>query len=250
MCSDFVFENSPYYETGLGRAYCGDALALLRGISDSSVNLIMTSPPYALHFQKEYGNVSKEAYVHWFIEFAREFRRILADDGSLVINIGGSYEAGRPTRSLYQFHLLIALCDDLGFHLAQEFFWYNPAKLPAPAEWVNVRKIRVKDSVEYIWWLSKSAFPKAYNGNVLNPYSKDMVRLLQRGYKAKRRPSGHNITGKFSVDRGGSIPPNLLEFGNNSSNSRYLRGCREAGIKPHPARYPRAAPGIFCGFLD
>lgn len=241
--------HTPFYKTNLGAAYCGDSRDLSRELPDSSVNLIVTSPPYALHFKKEYGNVEKSEYVAWFLDFAREFRRILADDGSLVIDIGGSYEAGTPTRSLYQFRLLIALCDDLGFHLAQEFFWYNPAKLPAPAEWVNVRKIRVRDSVEYVWWLSKTPFPKADNQKVLKPYSKDMLRLIRRGYTAKRRPSGHNITSKFQNDRGGSIPPNLLELGNNSSNSRYLKACEEAGIKPHPARFPQQLPRFFIDFL-
>ena len=83
--------------------------------------------------------------------------RVLKEDGSFVLNIGGSYNQGSPTRSLYHFKLLIALCDELGFHLAQECFWYNPAKLPAPAEWVNVRRSRIKDSVEYVWWLVADA---------------------------------------------------------------------------------------------
>jgi len=137
-------DREPYYATDLGAAYLGDALKLLPQIPPTSVNLIATSPPFALHFKKEYGNVDKNEYVPWFLKFAREFFRILKDDGSLVIDIGGSYEAGQPTRSLYQYDLLIALCRELHFHLAQEFFWYNPAKLPSPAEWVTVRRIRVK----------------------------------------------------------------------------------------------------------
>ena len=63
----------------------------------------------------------------------------------------------------------------------------------APAEWVNVRRIRVKDSVEYIYWLGKTDFPKARNADVLQPYSKDMLRLIKRGVSATRRPSGHVI---------------------------------------------------------
>jgi hypothetical protein len=142
---------------------------------------------------------------------------------------------------LYQFRLLLMLCDVLGFYLAQEFFWYNPAKLPSPAQWVNVRRLRVKDSVEYVWWLSKSRFPKADNSRVLTPYSPDMLRILDRGYKAKVRPSGHRITNKFK-DRGGAIPPNLIESGNNESNSDYIRMCAKYGVKPHPARLSCRAP--------
>jgi site-specific DNA-methyltransferase (cytosine-N4-specific) len=108
-------------------AYVSDSLALMRSLPSSSVEAVITSPPYALHFKKEYGNVEKAKYVEWFLPFAAEIKRILKPDGSFVLNIGGSYNPGSPTRSLYHFKLLIALCDDLGFHLAQECFWYNPA---------------------------------------------------------------------------------------------------------------------------
>jgi hypothetical protein len=128
----------PYYSTRLGNAYLGDAIDVLKSIPGNSVNLVVTSPPYALHFKKEYGNVSKTEYVEWFLPFAREIYRILTDDGSFVLNIGGSYNKGVPTRSLYHFKLLIALVEQINFHLAQECFWFNPAKMPMPAEWVTV----------------------------------------------------------------------------------------------------------------
>ena len=239
---------APAYETSLGAMHQGDALGLLRRLPDDSVNLVVTSPPYALHFKKEYGNVTKGEYVDWLKSFAVEIRRVLTDDGSFVLNIGGSYNAGSPTRSLYHFKALIMLCDVVGFHLAQECFWYNPAKLPSPAEWVNVQRVRVKDSVEYVWWLSKTPTPKANNHNVLVEYSPDMVRLLKNGYRAKKRPSGHNITKKF-VDRGGAIPSNLLERGTNESNSGYIRLCAEHEIQPHPARFPAALPEFFVKLL-
>jgi DNA modification methylase len=237
----------PFYYTNWGASYKADSLKLMKKIPDNSINLIVTSPPYALVFKKEYGNVDAEDYVGWFMEFAKEFNRILKDDGSLVIDIGGAWNKGVPTRSLYQFELLIALSKT--FHLAQEFYWYNPAKLPSPAEWVTVRRIRVKDSVETIWWMSKTEYPKANNANVLKPYSKDMQRLLTNGYNAKKRPSGHNITEKFNKDNNGSIPPNFLSIGNNDANSKYFRLCKENGIKPHPARYPAELPEFFIKFL-
>lgn len=238
----------PFYQTKYGKTYLGDSLEITKRIPDSTVNLIVTSPPYALYFKKEYGNEDQHKYVDWFLPFAKEFRRVLTDDGSFVLNIGGAWMPGQPTRSLYHFELLIALCNVTGFHLAQEFFWYNPAKLPSPAEWVNVRKIRAKDSVECLWWLAKTAWPKADNQKVLNEYSPDMKRLLERGYKAKVRPSGHRITHKFS-DRGGSIPPNVITCGNNDSNGYYLEKCKKHGIKPHPARFPIQIPTFFLRFL-
>jgi site-specific DNA-methyltransferase (cytosine-N4-specific) len=237
----------PYYYTHYGAAYNADALKIIKKIPDSSINLIMTSPPYALVFKKEYGNVDAKDYINWFMKFAVQFHRILKDDGSFVIDIGGSWNKGAPTRSLYQFELLIALAKK--FYLAQEFYWHNPAKLPSPAEWVTVRRIRVKDSIETIWWMSKTEYPKADNTKVLKPYSKDMQRLLVNGYRAKERPSGHNITPGFNKDQGGSIPPNLLTMGNNDANSQYFKMCKEHDIKPHPARYPRDLPEFFIKFL-
>ena len=239
----------PVYKTEFGEAYCADSLSILKEMPSNTVDLVLTSPPYALHFKKEYGNVDQKTYIKWFLPFAVEIKRVLKEEGSFVLNIGGSWTPGAPNRSLYHFRLLLALCDEIGFNLCQEFFWYNPAKMPAPAEWVNVRRIRVKDSVEYIFWLSTSNFPKADNGKILQPYSKDMERLIRRGIIQTRRPSGHNITEKFSQDRGGSIPGNLIQCGNNESNSEYIKLSKELGKKIHPARFPSELPRVFIKFL-
>ena len=178
-----LLSEKPYYATEMGAAVLGDSLEVMRQMPDASVNLVVTSPPYALHFKKEYGNADQGKYIQWLIPFAREIRRILADDGSFVLNVGGAWTPGQPTRSIYTYKLLVELVETVGLHLAQEFFWYNPAKMPVPAEWVTVRRIRVKDSVEFVWWLSKTAWPKANNRTVLRAYSRDMIRLNQRGIR-------------------------------------------------------------------
>lgn len=241
-----------FYETQYGVAYLGDAKETLSDKSlEGKVDLIMTSPPFALRRKKEYGNVEAGKYVAWFLEFARVFHTILKPKGSLVIHIGGSWAYGQPTRSLYHYELLIELCriPAYPFYLAQEFFWYNPSKLPTPAEWVTVRRERAKDAVDCVWWLSKEPHPKASNRNVLQPYSESMKQLLKNGYRAMLRPSGHDISTKFNRDNKGAIPPNLLQIANTESNSRYLRACRQAGIKPHPARYPVGLPEFFVKML-
>ncbi len=257
----------PLYRTAHGAAFLGDSHELLGRIPANSVNLVFTSPPYALHFKKEYGNAHKRDYVRWFIPFATQILRVLRDDGSFVLNIGGSYNEGVPTRSLYHFHLLIALVEEVGFHLAQECFWYNPAKMPMPAEWVTVRRIRIKDSVEYVWWFSKTPWPKASNVRVLKEYSPDMIRLSRRGVRPTIRPSGHVIRDSFDkVEAGGAIPPNVVEdefpeglelptpeamlkFGNNAANDDYARRSKELGLKMHPARFPAALPEFFIKLL-
>ncbi|AKG24641.1 DNA-methyltransferase [Calothrix sp. 336/3] len=241
--------SNPYYIQNYGASYLGDSLELIKLIPNSCINLIITSPPFALTRKKEYGNASADNYIEWFLPFAYEFQRIMTDNGSLVIDLGGSYLPGNPVRSIYQYELLVSLCKEVGFFLAQEFYHYNPARLPTPAEWVTIRRIRVKDSVNMVWWLGKTANPKADNRKVLKPYSQSMKNLLKNGYKANLRPSGHDISDKFQKDNQGAIPPNLLEIANTESNSAYLRRCKAAGIKPHPARFPSGFAEFFIKFL-
>ncbi len=228
----------------------GDSLSFMKDdLAEESVDLIVTSPPFGLVRKKEYGNVDAEHYVDWFRDFGQEFMRVLKPTGSLVIDIGGSWKAGYPTRSLYHFELVVMLCRDLGFHLAQEFFWWNPSKLPSPAEWVTVRRIRVKDAVNCVWWLSKTPWPKASNRRVLVPYSNSMKDLIKNGYVARKRPSGHDISANFSADNQAAIPPNLLAVPNTESNSRYQRYCKRHGIIQHPARFPSGLPEFFVRML-
>ena len=233
-----------------GSAYWTDSVELMDAvIEDHTVDLIVTSPPFGLVRKKEYGNVDAEDYVDWFRSFSERFARILKPQGSLVIDIGGAWNPGTPTKSLYQYELLISLCREFDFHLAQEFFWWNPSKLPTPAEWVNIRRIRVKDAVNHIFWLSPTPWPKASNRRVLTPYSDSMQNLLETGYRAKRRPSGHDISEKFSRNNGAAIPPNLLAAANTESNSRYLRYCEENDLTVHPARFPTVIPEFFIRLL-
>jgi len=240
---------APFYERDKGAAYLGDSLVLMKTLPNKSINLILTSPPFALTRQKEYGNKSFDDYIEWFLPFAEEFRRILTDDGSLVIDLGGAYIPGFPVRTIYQFELLVRLCKELGFFLAQELYHFNPSRLPSPAEWVTIRRIRVKDSVNVVWWLSTGTAPKADNRKVLAEYSDSMKKLLVNGYKPRLRPSGHDISDKFQKDNNGAIPPNLLTLANTDSNGAYMRRCKEAGIKPHPARFPEAFAEFFVNFL-
>lgn len=244
-----VKDLEPYYNTAYGAAYLGDAGELLKSVKNDSVQLILTSPPFALVRKKPYGNVESEVYVKWFMEFSEELRRVLTPDGSLVIDIGGAWRNGSPIKSTYQFELLMELTKRDRFYLAQDFYWWNPARLPSPAEWVNVRRVRVKDAVDTIWWLSKDKNPKADNRRVLQEYSVHQMRLFENGVKSTTRPSGHEITQNFLNENKGAIPSNWLRIANTDSNSRYLQRCRKQGIAPHPARFPRQLPEFFVKFL-
>jgi len=227
-------------------------LDLLKELADCSVNLVITSPPFALQRKKEYGNRDQSEYLDWLTEFAKLVQRKLTNDGSFVLDLGGAYEKGLPTRSLYNFRVPIRFCDDLGFFLAEDFYWFNPSKLPSPIEWVNKRKIRAKDSVNTVWWFSKSEWPKADVSRVLTEYSSRMKKLLsdpEGFYTPKLRPSGHDIGASFAKNNGGAIPSNLLQIPNTESNGQYLSGCTTVGAKQHPARFPAKLPEFFIRFL-
>lgn len=242
------------YKTLLGQAYCGDSHELIvNELEDESVDLVVTSPPFALLRQKEYGNENQYKYIDWLCEFARLLLPKLKDTGSLVIDLGAAYNKGEPTYSLYQFKTLIKLCDEVGYKLAQPFYWHNTSALPAPIEWVNKRKVRCKNSVNTVWWLSKTANPKADVTKVLTPYSDRMKKLFKKPdeffTEGAERPSGHTMTGSWTHDNGGAIPPNVLMISNAESNSLYLRGCKYNKIKGHPARFPEAIPKFFIDYL-
>jgi hypothetical protein len=247
----------PAYATNLGRMYHGKCEEILnqqpirrrRG----AFQLLFTSPPFPLNRKKRYGNKQGEEYLDWLTSLAPLFRDQVVDDGSIVIEIGNAWEPGSPTTSTLPMKALLAFQEAAGLHLCQEFICYNPAKLPTPAEWVTVRRIRVKDAFTRVWWMSPSEYPKADNRRVLTEYSSSMKQLLNRGtYNSGDRPSEHRIGEKsFLSNNGGAIPPNvivpkpeeddplnLLPIANTASSDPYLKYCREQGIRPHPARMP------------
>jgi DNA modification methylase len=251
-----VIAERPVYTSELGAAYCGDSLALLAALPDDSVNLVMTSPPFALQREKEYldrsGNKTQQDYVEWLATFGEVVFKKLRTDGSFVIDIGGAYVKGATERALYPFRVLLKFCDELGFKLAQDFYWHNPSKLPSPIEWVNKRKLRAKDSVNTVWWFSKSQWPKADVTKVLATYSERMKKLIEDPaafYRPAKRPSGHEIADTFGKDNGGAIPPNLLQIPNSESNGQYLTACKVVGGQQHPARFPARLPEFFIRLL-
>lgn len=240
------------YKTTSGLQVVGDSKEILKKLPEGSVDLVITSPPFALLRQKSYGNESQDKYVDWLTEFAFEIKRVLKETGSFVLDLGGAYQKGKPVRSLYNYKVLVKFVEEVGFHLAEEFFWYNPAKLPSPIEWVNKRKIRAKDAVNTVWWFSKTEFPNADVKKVLVPYSDRMKKLIKnpsKFYKPKGRPSGHEISSNFGKDNGGAIPSNLLTISNSNSNCHYLSSCKKLEHKSHPARFPAELPKFFIKFL-
>jgi site-specific DNA-methyltransferase (cytosine-N4-specific) len=240
-------DRTPAYTTPHGACYHGDALDVLAELPDDSVSLVFTSPPYALRRKKAYGNVDPGAYIDWFLPFAEQIHRVLRPDGSFVFELAPAWQRGSGTRSLFLYQLILKLCEQ--FHLVQELYWHNPSRLPSPAEYVTIKRTRVKDAVNVVWWLGKTASPRADNRRVLRPYSRSMHRLFREGVRPARRPSEHVITDQFDRDNGGAIPSNLLQIANTTSRDGYLARCKAAGLPPHPARFPAALPEFFVRLL-
>lgn len=245
----------PLFSTRLGRLFvgkCEDLLATpLSAKVRGRVDLIFTSPPFPLNDKKRYGNLQGEDYLTWLATFAPLFAKLLAPRGSMVIEIGNAWEPGRPVQSTLPHRALLAFLDAGAFRLCQEITYYNPARLPSPAQWVTVNRIRLKDATTRIWWMAKRDKPNADNRRVLRPYSQHMKRLLQRNaYNSGLRPSEHNISERgFLHDNGGAIAPNLLQISNTQSNTDYLRFCKSSQLRPHPARMPEGIPDFFIKFL-
>ncbi len=217
----------------------------------SSAQLIFTSPPFPLNRKKAYGNLTGEAYVDWLASFASQFKRYLRDDGSIVIEIGNAWEQGHPTMSTLALEALLRFRKDGDLFLCQQFVCANPARLPSPAQWVNVDRTRLKDAFTNVWWMSPTERPKADNRRVLSPYSSAMQGLLRtQHYNAGKRPSEHSIGAEsFLTDNGGAIPSNVITVSNTSATDPYQQYCRDTGIQPHPARMPSRLAEFFIEFL-
>ena len=263
------------HRTTLGKYYHGDSRDLVLNPHFSkkhkgTVQLILTSPPFPLNRKKSYGNLTGEQYKNWFVSLAKPFADLLTDDGSIVIELGNAWEPGRPVQSLLHLESLLGFVKspEARLRLCQQFVCYNPSRLPSPAAWVTVNRIRVTDSFTHVWWMSKTDYPKANNQKVLRPYSKEMIKLLKRqSYNSGDRPSEHHIseTG-FLKDHNGSIMhnvleleaidsarqvrlPNVMSISNSESNTHYINACKATGIKPHPARMPEGLAAFFVEFL-
>jgi len=263
------------YKTSMGKYYKNDSEKFLKSNIGhkltNKVQLILTSPPFPLNEKKKYGNLRGEEYIKWFTNLAELFANVLTDTGSIVIEIGNSWVPYRPVQSLVHIKSLLGFVSNekANLKLCQEFICYNPSRLPTPAQWVTVNRIRTIDSYTHVWWMSKSDFPKSDNRKVLRPYSKSMESLLKKQkYNAGKRPSGHDINERsFLKDNKGSIPHNIIELermdesrdprlpknvfsiANTNSNNYFLNRCREVGISPHPARMPLELASFFIEFL-
>lgn len=244
----------PFFSTSKGSLILGDCEKVLADYlktGGEKANLLFTSPPFPLNRAKRYGNMTGDEYLLWIESLAFLFSNVVADDGSIVIEIGNAWEKGVPVHSTLPIEALLKFKESGHFYLCQEFIHYNPSSLPAPIEWVNKRRIRVKDAFTRIWWLSKTPYPKADNKQVLTQYSKKMQSLLDsKKYNSGRRPSEHVIgDNSFAVNNGGAIPSNVIISANTVGKGPYFDYCKKNNLEVHPARMSHDIPEFFINFL-
>jgi hypothetical protein len=244
------------YETDLGKMYICKVEEFLSSAEGRAqrgkVQLILTSPPFPLNHKKRYGNRQGDEFIEWLAGLAEPLAKLLTSDGSLVIEMGNAWEPGKPVMSTLSLRSLLKFMEMGELQLCQQFVCHNPARLPTPAQWVNVERIRVKDSFTHVWWMSPSERPKASNRNVLTEYSDSMRHLLKtQRYNGGTRPSGHNIgQTSFLADNGGAIPSNVLAFSNTASGGAYRDYCRAMGLELHPAPMPAGLVDFFVRMLS
>jgi len=260
------------YKTEYGKYYIGKCEDVIKKLKlEKKVQLILTSPPFPLNNKKKYGNLSGNDYLKWFSSLAEIFASVLKPTGSIVIEMGNAWEPKKPVQSLLTLKSLLSFVNNkkAGLRLCQEFICYNPARIPSPAQWVTINRIRAIDSFTHIWWMSNSDNPKADNRKILRPYSKSMKKLLEtKNFNSGKRPSQHFISEKgFLSKKKGSISHNVLELehdfneselrfpfsmqriSNTKSNDFFTKTCKEKGIIPHPARMPLELASFFINFL-
>jgi site-specific DNA-methyltransferase (cytosine-N4-specific) len=259
------------YGTELGTMFRGkieDFLDAKGAELAGTVQLVFFSPPFPLNRKKAYGNLNGDEYLGWLGGLAPRLAKLLKPGGSLVMELGNAWVQGKPAMSLLPLKALMAVAESADLNVCQQFVCHNPARLPSPAQWVTIKRVRVKDSYTHVWWMSPDENPTASNTRVLRQYSPAMQELHRRGsYNDGRRPAEFVISPtSFLTQHEGAIPPNALEFpedanedvevfenflrmANTASNDAYSRYCREYELKRHPARMPAALPRFFVKML-
>ncbi len=231
----------------LKKFICGDCAEVLKTIGDSTIDLIVTSPPYA--DQRDYGStdtrIEADGYVEWFRPKAEQIHRVLKDTGSFILNINDKVVNGY--QHLFVFKLVIMLCDEIGFHLVRDYIWHNPAT--PPNVYSTGKYGRTKKSHEYCFWFSKGDSWTFNMDSIRTPYKKGMEKYLNGEGKGVRsentRPSTHSFDcEKVWTNHGGADPGSVISISNTSSTDRFMQLCKDKGIA-HPARFPEKLVEFF-----
>lgn len=208
----------------------GDALDGLKAMPDNSVNLIVTSPPYADARKKTYGGVKVDEYVEWFLPYAEEMKRVLTDDGSFILNIKEKVVNGE--RHTYVMELVIAL-RKMGWLFTEEYMWHKTTT--TPGKWPN----RFRDLWEHCYHFTKNKKFVMNQDDVKVPigdWSKTRLKNLSDNDK-KRNESANGSGYGRKVDNW--VGKDMVYPGN------VLHGASETSNTGHSASFPVWLPEWF-----
>lgn len=214
----------------LNQIICGDSLEVLQQIPDNSVNLIVTSPPYADQRKKTYGGIHPDKYVEWFLPIAAELKRVLANDGSFILNIKEKVVDGQ--RHTYVLELILALKKQ-GWLWTEEYMWHK--RNTTPGKWSN----RFRDSWERCLQFNKQRKFKMLQDEVMVPMGNWAEKRLKNLSENDSRRFNSQVGSGFGKDiskwvgREMAYPTNVLHLASECSN------------RNHSAAFPESLPTWF-----
>ena len=210
--------------------YLGDCAKILKKIPDNSVDLIITSPPYADQRKKTYGGIHPDQYVKWFLPISKELLRVLKPTGTFILNIKEKVVDGE--RSTYVMELILAMRKQ-GWLWTEEFIWHK--KNSYPGKWPN----RFRDSWERLLQFNKDKKFNMYQEEVMVPmgeWAKSRLKNLSETDKVRDDSKvgsgfGKNISNWLNREK--AYPTNVLHFATECNN------------KNHSAAFPEELPEWF-----
>ncbi len=208
----------------------GDCLTELKQLADDSINLIITSPPYADSRHRTYGGIKPEDYVEWFLPVSAELYRVLRPDGTFILNIKERVVDGE--RHTYVIELILAMRQQ-GWLWTEEFIWHK--KNCYPGKWPN----RFRDSWERLLQFNKQRQFRMFQEEVMVPMGEWAQTRLKSLSKTDQTRDESKVGSGFGkrvanwVGRDKVYPTNVLHL------------ATETGNKNHSAVFPKALPEWF-----
>lgn len=214
----------------MNKILCGDCIDILSTLNANTVDLIFTSPPYANQRKHDYGGIPTGKYVDWFIERSEQFKRVLKDDGTFVLNIKEHVKNGE--RTTYVMDLIFALKKQ-GWLWTEEWIWHKSSSMPG--KWPN----RFRDAWERLLQFNKNKKFNMYQDEVMVPAAeatkRRVMNLGENDYKTVESSTNSGFSSRMAnwVDREYVYPSNVL----------YLSS--EPKSQGHSAVFPRSLPTFF-----
>jgi len=208
----------------------GDCREILKSIGGSSIDLILTSPPYADRRKNTYGGIVPEKYVEWFLPISQQLLRVLKPTGTFILNIKEKADNGE--RNMYVLELILALRNQ-GWLWTEEFIWHK--KNCYPGKWPN----RFRDAWERLLQFNRTRNFAMYQEAVMIPigdWANGRLRKLSEIDKIRdNSKSGSGFGKNISnwLNRNMVYPTNVVQFATVCNN------------KNHSAAFPEELPEWF-----